>query len=729
MKKLITLTLMLALTLSSLASCGLWSDGNKPDGPGSLVGPEAPGSGSSIVDKIPDGMTGEDVAKLLLAGERLGDKIIDGDDIFANGIETLRHLAAVAAENGRITFAPQIRLFLEANDAGDVYTEFDAISRNYEEFADMTRSIVADAETAASDIDYVKKHVRLLDVWISGGWVEGVRYFLHVDENSETILTDSSYGFSVCRRYKNEAGDDVYETYFRSEGDFSRRATYIKDKKYEFVIHDGRDRDRYQGISANKDKGYWEIIDFINDESWGEDQFSIGFIIMKDDICYRAHYNNKEGRIAGYKLTTADRSCDIINVNEDGRQVSFVLNLGAFTGFDKVVCRGYGLSDLYLKDGRILNEESHIDLGGEERVAWINGVYASTSAFGHEGDIMLNILTDSVSGCRETLLDLLDDWGLVCNYDMIKVYDSIDRAALESENAIKYITWNGYRIKDTEGLLAAANVEAQLFSSFEAEYESKKDLTEVDVSDKSYELLIKFAEATVTADSASYAAGVITVNNVSVSISDTLLMVEGEPYHVALALRSAADGSLVHLSASESGVEYGGESSFTVSAESITADVPTLDAGSYQLVAYIATSEGIRSSVASAVPFTSADGEILKIGNVDISGGISDGALTLTYAENVDVSISVRTDIAVGYAEFYDTVAAAAYRYGEPSLALIEIVGEDGSVTPLTGAETEIPSGSYRLAYSVQNGDRSLSGYVYVDYLCDIADNEHMPAE
>lgn len=702
MKKLITLTLMLGLLLGSLASCGFLS---------------GIGSGSSIIDKIPDGMTGEDVAKLLLAGERLGDKIIDGDDIFANGVETFRHLAAVAAENGGLTVVPGKRPLL-GDGAGEVYTEFDAISRNYEEFAETTRSIVSEAEIAARDIEYVKKNVRLLDVWISGGWVADTRYFLHVDENSETILTDSPYGFSVCRRYKNEAGDDVYETYSRGEGNISCRATYIKDKKYEFVMNDSKDGARYQGISASKDKGYWEIIDFISDESWIDNQFSIGFIIMKDDICYRTHYNNNEGRIAGYKLTTADRSCDIINVNEYDRQVSFALNLGAFTGFDKVVHKGHGISDLYLKDGRVINDSTHIDLGGEGHSAWVNGVHSSTSIFGREGELMLNIFTDSVSECRETLLDLLDGWGLVCKYDMSKVYDSIDRAAVESENAIKYITWNGYRIKDNEGLLAAVAVEEQRFTSFVEEYESKKNLDEVDVSDGSYEILIKFAEASAAVDSASYGSGVIAVDNLSLSISDTLLMVEGEPYHLALALRSEKDGTLVHLSASESSVAYGGESSFTVSAESITADVPALDAGAYQLVAYIATSEGIRSSAATAVPFTTVGTELLKVGNLDISGSIANGALLLTYEENVDVSISLSTDLAVGYDEFYDAVAAAAYKYGEPSAALIEAMGEDGSAAPLTGSETEIPSGSYRLAYSVQNGDRSVSGYVYVDYLC-----------
>ena len=51
-------------------------------------------------------------------------------------------------------------------------------------------------------------------------------------------------------------------------------------------------------------------------------------------------------------------------------------------------------------------------------------------------------------------------------------------------------------------------------------------------------------------------------------------------------------------------------------------------------------------------------------------------------------------------------------------VACSDTSGEDGSAAPLTGSETEIPSGSYRLAYSVQNGDRSISGYVYVDYLC-----------
>lgn len=737
MKKITALLLMLALAIGILAGCGDpkppagGEDGpTVPDAPTVPDDPHRPDGGdSSLIDKIPDGMTGEDVAKLLLAGERLGDKLIDGDEIFASGSETFRHLAKVAKENGKMTVTPAKSTFLDSErdrevqitQDGEVYTEFDLFSRNYVEFASTTESIVSEADRAADTIDYVKKHIRLLDVWTVSTMVADTRYFLHVDENSETIITDFMDGYSVCRRYKNAEGEDVYETYRHVNNGFAIRATYIKDKKYEFVTYTANHGERYQGISANKDKGYWEIIDFISDTSWVENQFGINFIVMKDDICYNTGYDNLAGKIGSYKLTTADRSCDIISVQEfEGHQVAFVLNLAAFTGYEKAVNTGGGIADLYLSNGSILNHDTGKNLGGDNFEAWINGVTVSSGAFGREGQIMLNISSDSIGECREILLSLLDGWGLKCKYDMSKVYNSIDRAALESANAIKYITFNGHRINDNAGLLAAIDVERELFASLRAEYEKVKNAEEINISDEGYELRIRFADTNVTSVGVSYANGVVTISNVGVIISDTMLMVKDEPYHVAIALKSLEDGSLIHLTSETEGTPYGGGESFSVTAENLTVELPALDAGSYQLVAYLATSEGIRSSGVDAVPILSADDSVIRIGNIEISGTVEDGALRLSYTENADVYVTLHADASIGYAELYDLIAATAYSYGQPENTVIEMLSDSELYLPLTGSETEMQGGTYRLAYNVQNGDRSISGYVYVTFTVSV---------
>lgn len=741
MKKITALLLMLALAIGILAGCG---DPKPPaggeDGPTVPDDPHRPdGGGSSLIDKIPDGMTGKDVAKLLLAGERLGDKIIDGESIFENGVETFRHLATVAEENGRIALGGRKTPFLGGEDkvgdvevttGGNVYTEFDPISRNYEEFASFTAQIIDSAESAAADIDYVKKHVRLLDVWVTGGYVQGVRYFLHVDENSETIITDSEHGFSVCRRYKNDAGDDVYETYSSSNnGNFNTRASYIKDKKYELTLNDAT-RERYQGICASNDKGYWEIIDFVSDEEWVEHQFSIGFIVMKEDICYRAYCNYVTGAVTGYSITTADRSCDILNVFAHGdNQMAFDFNLAAFTGYDKVVTTEGGLGTLYLSNGKLLDYDNDINCTGKDYVAWLNGVTASTSAFGSEGSVLLNIVADGLAECREVLLDIFADYGLECKYDMREIYDRIDRATLEAENAINYMTWNGHRIKDEAGLLAAVAVEKQKFASMVEEYTSREGISEVDLSDETYELLINFAEASLSSGgNSSYSETKLSVDGISLTLTDTVLIVKDEPYRIAFALKSEADGSLVHLDSTAESTPYSGSGSLVVSSGTLSLGIPVLSEGRYTLVAYIATSDGIRSSATVELPVASVDTSKVRIGNIEMSAISEDGGLVISYVPNYDATVDLVSGEVLGYAGFYELVAAAVYRFGEPSKGLIESVSDDGTAAPLTGEESEIAAGCYRLSYSIENGENSAEGYVYVNYSVGLGEPD-LPAD
>ena len=68
-------------------------EGGKPDG-------SNPGGGNSVITSIPEGLTGTDVAKLLLAEQRLNSHLLDTeDDIFENGVETYENLARMAQKS------------------------------------------------------------------------------------------------------------------------------------------------------------------------------------------------------------------------------------------------------------------------------------------------------------------------------------------------------------------------------------------------------------------------------------------------------------------------------------------------------------------------------------------------------------------------------------------------------------------------------------------------------
>ena len=149
------------------------------------------------------------MAKILLAGERLGGKLINSDDgIFDNGVKTYTLLAERAAENFKLHKLSTVPL----TSGSDIITEFDEVSRNYEDFAEATRIIIEQAERGADTIDFVKKNIRIVDAWVS--YPEShEEYYLHVEENSETIFRRSEDRLSVCYRYKDAEGNDVYELY------------------------------------------------------------------------------------------------------------------------------------------------------------------------------------------------------------------------------------------------------------------------------------------------------------------------------------------------------------------------------------------------------------------------------------------------------------------------------------------------------------------------------------
>ena len=747
MKKLIALALLSALLLGSLVGCSndsttpqdsLSSDDviHQPYDPNTPHDPNTPPDGVISVTKIPDGMTGDDVAKLLLASQRLDGQIISGG-LFDDGVETFNHLASEAKKHASVTplgTANKTNSVQNLNNVGKKYTEFPAFSRNYTEFGDTTDRIVSDAQMAADTIDFVKKHIRLLDVWVYEGEDDTWQYFLHVDENSETIITrmkDSSE-YRICQRYKNAEGDDVYETMVVTSHGDANRATYIKGKRYEFSINITRDQ-RYQGITANYDKGYWEIVEFICDRTWPEgEQFSIELITMKEDICYSTMYDFRTGKPSAYSMTTPDKSCDIVTISvleggvpgETNTHMNF--NLAAFEGYDYLIAEEHNMAKMYLKDGRVVELGTNVSADDGSYIASVNAVYASDSAWGSEGSVILQVVgAGEAQDCYGYAMDVLESWGLSCHYDMDVVYASFQRATLEMENAIKYTLWHGQHISSYQGLNDAIAVEIQKYTAMEEMYTQVKDVQTVSTGGEVYELLIQFAETSVTVENASYDNGILSLQNLSLTISDTLLMVDGSTYFVALAMQSAEDGSLVHLAMAEAGQTYSRSDSFTVTTNSMTLEIPVLEGEAYTLVAYIASLEGIRSTAAVAVPVAQVTGDAIKQGNTVMSATqTAEGHLQMTYTKNYDAYITLAPEQGVDYAAFYELVASATYQYGEPSAQRIEVVAEDGTATPMSGDESAVASGVYRLAYSVENGERSASGYVYVTFTAGTAEAE-----
>ena len=94
----------------------------------------------------------------------------------------------------------------------------------------------------------------------------------------------------------------------------------------------------------------------------------------------------------------------------------------------------------------------------------------------------------------------------------------------------------------------------------------------------------------------------------------------------------------------------------------------------------------------------------------------SDGEITVSYAEITDFTVSLTSAEKLDYGAFRELIAAEAFKYGTPSDGALEIQSGEEYIS-LSGTETEIADGTYRIGYSLQNGDIVTEGYIYIKYV------------
>ncbi len=697
---------------------------------------------------LPEGMSGSDAAKLLLANERLNAQLLKTDgDIFENGVEVMNNLAKTAIDNLSVSYmgnstpsvtklssVQSLSTVLEGDYSGKLeidgdtfrWSEIEESNNSYNYFKSITENIVLSAEIAARLIDNVKKNVRVVDKWIAIG---NTQYYLSVDENSETLYEkDLDYGvINICRRYKNQDGDDVYELY-RAGDSFEERCTYIPGKRYErsFIVDESDHQEDY--FVADNSKGYWEtyIVGVL------PTHYNVSYFIMKDNICYDAIYDPADRIIGTLKVMSSDRATDILFFGGNWVELQF----GGFDGIKKVEAPAsaaeYAEYDvgvyfasivdpvdakIYLTNGRVLN---YGDTFLDGKVGLANIVLTFVADIGYAGQITLDIQGETDAEILENLKAFLDEVGLECRRDIDSVFAGIDRAYIELDSIIKYYTWNGVSVVDEAGIAEAINKEKVRISDMAALYTAVKDAEVIDFSDTEVvELNIQFAPITESGfQGITLDAGQVSVGSISLTVEDTTLYVEGEPYKVMLALANAS-GGLVHLDMENtSSTKYANEDAFTVTASSLNLTLPALSSGSYTLMAYIATSDGIRASAYTPVAVSEIANMPISLESMTVSAAKSgNGTLTLTYVQATDFTVTLTTEGRIGYEEFKTKLSEISFVYGIPS-DTIELQTE-GTYTALIGDETEIQDGTYRVSYKTENGDQVMQGYIYVRYSCE----------
>jgi len=761
MKKILCSILVAIMVLTALAGCGkaATTESHHTMGNTYVTGgtyatgiPTVPGGS---VGSWMDSLSGTERAKLLLASRRLNETVLNTDgNIFENGEKVMYDLIDIAIANLGVQYADEATITTASEENTTVETikdehgttvklgdktvrwyGFPEINNSYGAFLNMTQGIVTEAKYGAELIGFVKKNIRVVSKWVVFG---NSKYYLEVNENSEVLYENDMHteDLKTIKRYKNEDGKDVYEMY-RRNGEYENRTFYIPGERYEFS-------DSYQYFVADNAKGYWEVYS-MNEAS---EHYNASYFIMKDDICYDAFYDPKNGEITMLKVMSEDRKADIFNIIKyyDGENpinnfIDVDLKFSGFNGIDYVetpredmyasdwsgegdmayITSKYDTVVVHMLNGKAIKYEDTYCNG---KVSVSRLMVSHYSLDGYHGEITLRISSPTYEEQIALLREFLNEVGFTCRRDIDGIFDGIEVSYEELEGITEYYSWNGVNVSTEAGIAEAIVKEKARAAAIYAEYEAIKNAETVEYTNaEDMEIHINFAQIIENSVGPTVLDGTnVTVPSVALTVSDTTLYVEEDPYMVAFALK-AKNESLIHLEfENEVTVKYAGEKEFTVSAENASFNLPEVAAGEYTVVCYISTADGIRVSSYTELAFSEAKNLPVTLSSSELSAVIGEGGvLTLTYTEKLDHYIDISTVEALDFAGFKALVGEEAFKYGTPEDNVIEkLIGEN--YTSLTGEEEEIESGTYRIFYSAKNGMASRSGYVYINYICETSE-------
>jgi hypothetical protein len=143
--------------------------------------------------------------------------------------------------------------------------------------------------------------------------------------------------------------------------------------------------------------------------------------------------------------------------------------------------------------------------------------------------------------------------------------------------------------------------------------------------------------------------------------------------------------------------------------------LPVPAAGTYELVTYIADEEGIRVSRPQPITFENVEASEVSVHNHTAQISKTDeNLLGVTSLVNNNVVLKIQEPQAqYSYSALYQMLSAEAFNYGVLGNEKIEVLSSNNTWVALTGNETLLNSGTYRLAF--KNADNQ-QAYVSTTY-------------
>ena len=683
------------------------------------------------------GLSGKEIAKLLLANERLdsGDLSVGLEDSLLAATSSI-----TANESTTLKSAMNSMVNMDTTTSGNIvsWSNFSNECNTYDFFKSYFTAIENSANMFAELIDQIKKDCGITGYWVSGNG--GDKVLLKVEANQETIFVKSDLGYKVCRRYTNENADNVYEMYSKqTEGSYEERMLYVAGKRYEFSSNFGG----YEGlyIVAENTRGYWNMFQVSDIE---KNRCNIMNFVSTGNMAFMFDNSMAPGmpETGEYALSfsTTDLTNDIIDISSS----NIGMNLGAFNGIARVetdasnVWSGEGSNALTSGLGSLVTTSGkrlEISTKGTEDTTFVSGISASfTKDFYGKGNhrtsgkLFVNVPGENCSEQMANFKAFLSQNGLSCKYNLDYITSKY-AAAQEIAKNFKYVyKWNGYSIKDYTGIENAVKVERATYKEFAAMYDAVKDLKTV--------VTTSFGEAfegwTFSKINSAQCGNVtmtdnkITVENMSVAINDTAIFDTTEKYSVFLALAKFVYGSEADYDNAVimecEGVDltsFAGEASIKLN-QSATFTLPRCASeGKYTVVAYVATEDGIRVSEMIPVIFSE---DIVKSETYD--GFIIDYKASANNQIQIDCSASVDVyikpeDVKTSYTydEIYEVlkqgVLSTGYYIEGANIELYDASTDSGTELE-TGAE--ISAGTYRMKFIKQIGEQEVDGYVYFEF-------------
>jgi hypothetical protein len=681
--------------------------------------------------------SGKEAAKLLLANERLDEKVLDKIDLGIDGTNV------VNLSSGTPLDLSSTEKYMRLSDTLGVHytwTEFKQHSHSMVEFTQFMKTIEGIVENAASSIERMKSNVGVTDKWVSSGIVSNEEHMLRVYENMDMLIIkqNSQNGLNVCLRYTNESAKNVYEIYSfykYEDGDSSRmKLVYIPGERYEWASQHANGFNDY--FIAENSRGYWVATRY-----GVQDTHATFFpLIIKDGLGYGG---------------MVEAAAPI-----DERDMGRGLSIGAYSVFDPInnreLFRVYKYDDsaeveVYftaIKDGfvSVSTDNATDDLNdGIYQTGYLNklvtlaGEYSATESevlgqfafsggyiqhyYGDEfdyGNIKFKIKYEESKDLNDYILgfdDYLSSLGLTLYCDMETVKNSLYHGELYCQEFGTSFKWNGYKMSSFENAQKAREVFLNDTSTALGYYDEVKDFPQSDTKQK-LSNDTDFADIdNIVMGESSYANGVITVSGVGISITDTALFENGLEYVLKLGLALCDEGgnpisvNTVSLKGdNESAISYtGGDIMLNASGNY---QVPkNLVEGNYALVIYASDKDGIRTSKMEKLAFVSIEEGKLDSSAMDIEISSINNNLHATYTiKNTRYIDMTATKDTYSYNEIRRIVMQEILAYGYPdSSAVLEYENGDD-----VDKNASLGKGTYRMIAYLPTSDGLAQSYVYL---------------